>query len=343
MPDPFARSIVPAAAVDLQSPGRRDYYVRLEHPSIWGHYLVPLTVVVGPDAAPGQGLVAIGATHGNEYEGPVAIKRLLADLDVAAVRGRLVLIPVLNVSAFAAARRDTPEDGGNLNRAFPGDPRGSLTSRFAALISQQIFPHVHVVLDIHSGGRVARFPHLMSFHHLEDPEQRRRSERLARGFGAPFTMIYQNQTPGLLTSTAEALGKITLGAEVGWGAAVHADGVSMTMQGIRYAMSVEGIVATPPPALAHVPPADQVLADTSAPACSLLAPWDGIFEPLVQLGAFVTAGQVVAQLHDFQRLDEPPLVLRAPHAGPILCQAWEAEVKQGQVITQVGQVTAWMA
>ncbi|NQZ68376.1 MAG: hypothetical protein HRT89_09915, partial [Lentisphaeria bacterium] len=69
------RKIVNPAEVDLESPGRRDYQVRFEHPSIWGNYFVPLTVIVGPQTEAGQGMVAIGSTHGNEYEGPVAIKR----------------------------------------------------------------------------------------------------------------------------------------------------------------------------------------------------------------------------------------------------------------------------
>ena len=33
--------------LDLDSPGRRDYWVALEHDSIWGDHLLPLTVFVG--------------------------------------------------------------------------------------------------------------------------------------------------------------------------------------------------------------------------------------------------------------------------------------------------------
>ena len=36
--------------LDLDSPGRRDYWVALEHDSIWGDHLIPLTVFVGPEA-----------------------------------------------------------------------------------------------------------------------------------------------------------------------------------------------------------------------------------------------------------------------------------------------------
>src|SRR5688500_7823998 len=112
------RPIVRPDRLDLDSRGRRDYWVALEHDSIWGDHLIPLTVLVGPEAESGQGLVAFGSNHGNEYEGPVVIKHLLRDLRIEDVRGRIILVPVLNPSAFRAGTRESADDGVNLNRAF---------------------------------------------------------------------------------------------------------------------------------------------------------------------------------------------------------------------------------
>ena len=107
------------ADVDFESPGRRDYLVALPHDSIWGDHLVPLTVLVGPRAQPGRGLVAFGATHGDEYEGPIALAHLRRQIDAADVLGRIILVPVLNRPAFAAgARSSVLDDRVNLNRAF---------------------------------------------------------------------------------------------------------------------------------------------------------------------------------------------------------------------------------
>ena len=93
--------------LDLDSPGRRDYWVALEHGTMWGTHLIPLTVMVGPEAKPGRGVVAIGSTHGNEYEGPTAIKGLMREISPSDVLGRIILIPVLNVEAFRTGTRDT--------------------------------------------------------------------------------------------------------------------------------------------------------------------------------------------------------------------------------------------
>lgn len=323
-------------AVDFESSGRRDYWVTFEHPTLWGAYLVPVTVIVGPEARPGRGLVATGSTHGNEYEGPVAIKHLVREIAAQDVLGRLILIPVLNAVAFKAGRRDSPDDGANLNRVFPGDPKGTITSRIADFLTSRVFPHVHVVLDLHAGGQVARFPALASMHAVDDRSQRSEMIETARGFGTRFLLFYQNSTPGLLTSTAETLGKVTVGGEFGWGEALQAEGVSMCRQGVLSAAVRHEQLRGPAPKNRHF--SEQILVDTSDPASTALAASDGHFEPLAALGQKVARGQRIALLHDFGRLDEAPAEIVAPHDGYVVCQAWGARVFAGQVVSQVGRV-----
>src|SRR5262249_16153531 len=121
-------------------------------------------------------------------------------------------------------------DGAGYNRALAG-----ITHRIAAFVRETIWPHADVVLDLHSGGTLIRFALCASFHPIDDPAQAERIEQTARWFGVPLVMIYQNSTPGLLTSEAERLGKITVGTELGWGQAVNRDGVRYGMQGVRAA------------------------------------------------------------------------------------------------------------
>jgi N-alpha-acetyl-L-2,4-diaminobutyrate deacetylase len=325
------RLIVSADQLDFQSPGRRDYHLKLEHTTIWAHHLIPITVLVGPEAKPGRGLVAIGSTHGDELEGPVAIKHLFREIRLEDVTGRIILIPVINPMAFKANRRETPDDGVNFNRAFPGDAKGSVTARLADFVTRFIFPQVHVVLDIHAAN----------VHYMSDPAQRRAMEETARGFGTKFIMQYQNLTPGLLTGLAEDLGKISVGTEMGWGRAVQVAGVSMSKQGVLTAAVKQGQLRGDLPPNRHHPASEQLLVDTSHPASNHLAPFEGHFEPTVLLGQKVAAGQRVGWLHDFNKLDDPPLELLAPHEGYIICQAWGAKVIQGQVLTQVGRVVEW--
>ena len=335
------RQHVSPTDIDFSSLGRRDYYVRIEHGTIWGHNLIPLTVIVGKQAKTGEGLVAIGSTHGNEYEGPVAIRHVMNDIHTNDVCGRLIFIPVLNPPAFFAGKRDSPEDGLNLNREFPGDANGSITRRIAHFVHEFIFPQVHAVFDIHSGGQSAWFEPLSSFHYVDNEKQRKEMEILARGFGCKLTMRYQNNTPGLLTSTAEALGKLTIGTELGSGESVLPSGVAMCKQGILFGASYLKQTSTALPQNQHTTAAEQILSDTSDPSCSYLAPFAGHYEATINPATPVKKGDCIGYLHDFYRIDDKPLAVHAPHDGYIVCQAQRCEVVQGQVIAQVGRTQAW--
>ena len=335
------RSLISPQQFDVLTPGRRDYYVGMEHPTVWGRFLIPVTVMVGRKAVDGKGVLAIGSTHGDEYEGPVALKNLLGDIRTGEVIGRIIVVPVLNVMAFRTGTRDTQEDGINLNRAFPGDSRGSITSRIADFVTRCLFPHVHVVLDIHSGGIIGRFPPFTEFHKVQDPQQRRSFEETARGFGTRFVQLFQRETPGMLLTQAHDLGKITIGTELGWGQSVFPDGVSFARRGVLYAAVLHGQLGGALPDDQPFRGEEQVLVDTTKPSCNVYAPCGGHFEPLIECGAFVHKKQIIGRLHDFDFIDRPAHEISAPHDGYVMFLALKAEVSQGQVITQVSVPQEW--
>jgi len=90
--------------------------------------------------------------HGDEYDGQEAIRRVLAEIDPATLRGTIVGIPCLNTPAFEAAARAGAIDHLNLNRIFPGDAEGSYSQRLAATFVEQVVPAVDAVVDLHTGG-----------------------------------------------------------------------------------------------------------------------------------------------------------------------------------------------
>jgi len=327
--------------IDLDSSGRRDYWVALEHDSIWGDHLIPLTVMVGPEAVADKGLVAFGSNHGNEYEGPVALKKLLGEIELENVRGRIILVPVLNPPAFHAGTRESGADGVNLNRAFV-DEAGTtpalsgITYRIAQFVRQHIWPRVHVVIDLHSGGDVARFSPCASFHPLADPKQTEVIEDTARWFGTPLIMVYQNQTPGLLPSEAERLGKITVGTELGWGRAVLAEGVKYARQGVLAAGIHHGQLQGEIQPIDHHKDGSQRKVAIVERACFVCAPFEGHYEPLVECGAEVRIGDTVGLLHDFDHIDDAAWPAQAAIDGVVVAQAWAAPIQRGQHIVVVG-------
>ncbi|MBA3709459.1 MAG: succinylglutamate desuccinylase/aspartoacylase family protein [Planctomycetes bacterium] len=340
----MTRTISLPKHLDLDSPGRRDYLVALEHDSIWGDHLMPLTVMVGAQAKPGQGLVAFGSNHGNEYEGPVVLKHLLREIRTEDVIGRIILVPVLNVSAFRTGTRESVgDDGVNMNRAFvegagTTPALAGITHRIAAFVRAWIWPRVHVVIDLHSGGDVARFAPVASFHPVDDPAQSRAIEDTARWFGTPLVMTYQNSTPGLLPSEAERLGKITVGTELGYGRSVLTEGVRYGRQGVLAAAIHHGQLRGTIEPIAHHRDGTQRKVAMVDRDCVTVAPFSGHFEPLIGCGEPVKPGDVVGWPHDFDRIDDAPWPATAAIAGIVIAQAWTNPVASGQHIVVVGRV-----
>ena len=59
--------------------GARRYSIPFTSDGMWGRIRIPLYVACAPK--PGPTIVAIGGTHGDEYEGPVGLKNLIDGLD----------------------------------------------------------------------------------------------------------------------------------------------------------------------------------------------------------------------------------------------------------------------
>ena len=336
------RITVLPSQIDFESPGRRDYWVALEHDSIWGQYHIPLTVWIGTEVSKGEGLVAFGANHGNEYEGPIILKHLLKEIDISDVLGRIILIPVLNPAAFKGGFRESiGADNVNLNRAFVDGAGVSqnlsgITYRIVDFVRRYIWPNVHIVIDIHAGGEVARFSRLVSFHHVEEIQQADLMTETARCFETPFIVIYQNFTPGLLTSESEALGKITLGCELGWGTSISVEGVSIGRNGVLGAAIKHNQIRER--AFEHYKLADdsQRIVEMIKQDCFVPAPWPGHYEPLINCGKLVKLGELVGLLHDFNRIDDPPEPIKSKVDGYVIAQAWRAPVEKGQHIVVIG-------
>jgi predicted deacylase len=324
--------ITPVSQIDWDHAGARLYHVPFTLDHTWGRVRVPVYVACSPQ--PGPTVVAIGGTHGDEDEGPVGLKNLIRELEPARLAsGRLIVIPVLNVPAFRAARRDSPLDGHNMNRVFPGDAGGTITQRIARFVTDEVLARADVVIDLHAGGAGFEIIRCMSFHQVPDPARYAEFRETALLFGTPFVMIYTGgMGTGLLTEEAEAMGKITIGSELGFGASTDLDGVGWAHHGMLNVMRRYGLLDESP--LDLTPPGfdrQRVVSATDIDRY-VTAPVSGISEPLVPIGAFVRQGQPVARIHDFERIDEPAVEIRADGDGYVMCRKFRAATDQGEVV-----------
>src|ERR1700749_4010023 len=164
--------------------------------------------VEGTGTADGPTLSVIAGVHGCEYASMDGVRRWLRTLEGRELKGRVRAVPVLNVTAFATRTPFVvPEDGKNLNRAFPGDPAGSQAERLAYDAFTQVIAGSDAYIDAHCGDLVEA---LQPFALYEAGPAEDQARALALAYGLPY-VIRQAAGParsvtGTSSSAAAAAG-----------------------------------------------------------------------------------------------------------------------------------------
>ena len=153
--------------------------------------------------------------------------------------------------------------------------------------------------------------HSAAAHILPDKAQEARALAAVEAFAAPFSMqMLEIDTVGMFDTTAEEQGTTFVTTELGGGGTARAETVGHR-QARRRATScaTRGILTGAPD------PAPTRWLDMPSGDCFTFAEDAGLIEPLVDLGAPVTAGDPVARIHPATRTGLAPIELRANLAG----------------------------
>ena len=136
----------------------------------------------------GPTLMVTGCVHGDEINGAEIIRRLVNSPSLKRrFKGTLIAVPIVNVPAFSNRSRYLP-DRRDLNRLFPGSPKGSLGGRLAHVLTSELLPLCDAVVDLHTGAvNRANLPQIRV---TADDEK---SLELARAFGPPVTLTASTQ------------------------------------------------------------------------------------------------------------------------------------------------------
>jgi len=281
--------------------------------SSWGSIHLPVTVIRN---GAGPTVLLTGANHGDEYEGPVALTKLRASLEHTDIQGRVIIIPALNLPAFRAGKRTSPIDGGNMNRAFPGDAHGSITEMIAHFVTTRFVTLADFVVDIHAGGRSMSLLPMSIIHDLPDRGQMDRTLAAMKAFGAPYGMVLTElDAAGMLDTVVEDMGKVFVSTELGGGASSTVESIAIAERGVmnilKHAGVVDGVPDIPQPSrLIHTPHGGCFVASRS----------DGLFEICKELGETCDAGDVIARIHYLEDPERAPSVLIAERHGLIVCR-----------------------
>ncbi|MFO1060436.1 MAG: succinylglutamate desuccinylase/aspartoacylase family protein [Dongiaceae bacterium] len=325
-----------AIDVDFDREGRQASYLRAplsSNTAGWGTVEIPIVVVKNGS---GPTVLLTAGIHGDEYEGQIAIARLAQQLDPAEVSGRVIMLQAVNIAAALNGTRLSPIDDRDLNRCFPGDPRGTFSYMLAHFLDGVVLPHADISVDVHSAGHSFDSALSTNMHSVPDLEIRRRTLAAASAFGAPYNVVFWSVDEGAtFTSCVERRGLISLGTELGGWGRVNVEGVRIAERGIRNVLKHFGVLQGAPetaqrdgtPGTRHMMVRDQ--------SYFSFAPANGLFEPRHLAGQNVAAGEIAGFLHFIEDIDRPPVEVRYRRDGVLWMSPGPGRVRRGDAIAVV--------
>lgn len=316
--------------IDYEKAGKQVGWLALPHSvtrSAYGTLRIPAACVKN---GTGPTILLMAGNHGDEYEGQIAVSRFIREVDPGAVQGRIIALPAANLPAAMAGTRVSPIDGGNLNRAFSNDPERGPTWAIAHYIDTVLFPITHAYHDYHSGGSSLHYLAFASARLSGDPELDRASLAALRAFAPPLAQVWAFTADQRLSAAAANRRKVIgLGGEFGGGGSTSIEGIRIVEHGMRRFLAHFGVMEAPKDL---PPPPETRFVEVRDKSYYVYAPDHGVFEPLVELGAMVEAGEPAALIHFVDDPARPPALCRFERAGLAICRRAMGRAERGDCL-----------
>lgn len=246
---------------------------------------INITIRVIHGFHPGKRLFISSTMHGDEINGIEAIHTVLNSPKIKHIHGTLVAIPIINMAGAMIRSRYLP-DRRDLNRCFPGSPKGSAGAQLAYTFLNDIVKLCTHGVDLHTGSNERiNLPQIRC--DFQSPE----ALKLALAFGAPV-ILKSKLRPGSLRGESEALKLPTIVFEGGEALRFNPFITQSAVNGIFRVMGFLGMIPEK-----QVPKAKQQ--SIIAPASRWLrAPATGIFYSNRTLGDKVSKGDIIGTVCD---------------------------------------------
>jgi uncharacterized protein len=282
--------------------------------------------------AAGPSVLIAGGCHGDEFEGQAiccALQRALVECELA---GSVTLVPALNPPAAAAATRTSSVDGGNLNTVFPGGAGRGPTHQIARWLSQSLLPGKALFIDLHSGGKGVEYAPSIMLLLQNDLQADDRLARLASvsDLQIAFRVDRRDDKDDSIAAEARRLGVPALSFEMGGSLSLRPGQVQQGVDAILNVLAEMGMIA------ARAPRGTPEFVRRLPVAESVCAPICGIFEPLVEPGDPIQAGQLIARVHSTLTPWTPPQSVQSEVEGIVISRRSVALVERGDGLFKLG-------
>ena len=290
---------------------------------------IPITVVHG--TRPGPVVTIIGAIHGNELIGPLALTYLQSAnimgegmaIDPSSVAGTIRIIPIVNMPGYRRSTRYM-SDGRDLNRFFPGKENSNTTSRVAHRLWSELFSTSDHIIDLHTAalGRT-NMPQIRA--NLAN----RLSNRSARAFG--IELILDSEGPkGSLRRISDESGISCITYEGGGSDESDPESIQVALYGILNVLRGLKMIPGYPSR-----PRFRLLASGSV---WIRSDYGGLLDVLAPAGSFVEEGEVVATVSDPENPGQM-MDVKSPTQGLMICSATHPFVTTGTPIGHLIPIT----
>ncbi len=323
-----------STTIDFNQEGKQHGFLKLPHSSdnsAWGCIMIPICVIKH-----GRGATALltAGNHGDEYEGITALHKLANHLHANQIAGRVIIIPAMNYPAVMNASRTSPIDNGNLNRAFPGNPIGTVTERIADYFQRYLIPMCDYALDIHSGGKSLEFIPLAAVHRLKDQSLEASCISAAKSFGAPNTLLMLDLEAHALYDTAvESQGKIFVSTELFGGGTSTPVSIAFADAGVRNFLNFAGIMNT-----TETGPKPSRMLEMPDLSCYVHSEHKGLLEMCVNLSDQVHQGDLLARVYTLERTGASPALYYAKRSGIVAARHFPALINMGDTMAVIAAI-----
>ncbi len=200
--------------VGLVSAGRGEKRFGVVEFAVQGEaYKLPLWLINREEDGPT--LVVTGGVHGAEYASIAAALELGQRLEPKGLRGRVIVVPVVNGWGFAARSIYVcPLDGKNPNRVFPGHAGGTGTEQMAEWVFRNVIAQADYYVDLHGGDLIEALEPFTIFFRSGNEEVDARSLEMAKVFGIRY--LVASVSPGSTIAAASGAGIPAILYGVGW-------------------------------------------------------------------------------------------------------------------------------
>jgi predicted deacylase len=223
-----------------------------------------------------------------------------------------------------------PEDGQNLNRAFPGRADGTWSERFAYRLLNDLVVRFDRDMDLHAGDLIEDLEPFVGFYETGDADVDRESRRMLEAYGGvrwATRAVTSGDRAGMLYAAAAERGVPAMLAESGRNGLVEEEAIQRHVDGVRNVWRTLGILVDRPPQAVEPP---RLLRRNEW----LRAEHEGVFLCRVRPGESVAAGQVLGEMVDL--LGNPLGEVRSPDAGLVLFTVTSPAIKRGGLLLAVG-------